>query len=161
MKTNYSFNLFKRFLIILFAFNFPLLGCGGGTSGTGGGGFNISGTLRTTNNAPVPGVQVAVVTSPNGQLMRASYNAVPVLNKTSQMAVTDSQGQFNLSLNDRPDNITLAFQGDTFDSMVDVLAVPSTATKLNLNLKIDQETYEINEELEQFEDDEGNEVERD
>lgn len=152
-----SFLHFTLCIVGLFIF-----GCGGGTSGTGGGGLNIAGTLRTTNNMPVQGVQVAVTTSPqgNGKLMKVSYSSAPVLDKNTSMATTDSQGMFNLSIDYRPDKFSLAFQGEVFDSMYEVKAVPGTATQLNLSLLIDPETYEINEELEQFEDDEGNEVEK-
>ncbi len=139
-------------------------GCGssgGGTSGTGGGGFDIVGVLRTSTNIPVQGVQVSVATAPSGgMLMKVSYSGTPEFNKSTPADVTDSQGQFNLSLDSRPQTITLVFQGDTFDSTVDIASVPGTAVKLNLDLVLDTDTNEINEDSEKFEDDEGNDIDK-
>lgn len=169
MKEKFNLKVFKSYLttfvtVLLFSLNFSWIGCsgsGGGTSGTGGGGFGVSGVLRTKNNVPVQGVQVSVVTASGGQIVKVSYVAGPVLDKESQQAFTDSQGQFNFSLDKRPDSLGFTFMGDNFDSTLEILSIPSVATNLNLKLLIDSETSEISEELEQFEDDEGNEVERD
>lgn len=155
-------NLLSILTVVLCSFPVAIAGCGGGTSGTGGGGFGVSGTLRTSGNAPVQGIQVSVASgAPTGMVMKVSYSSTPEFNKTTSadVDVTDGQGQFNLFLDSHPPTITLVFQGDTFESTIDIASVPGTAVKLNLDLVLDTDTNLINEESEQFEDDQGNDVE--
>ena len=134
-------------------------GCGGGSSGTGGSGFGVSGTLRTAANVPVPGVQVSVTQS-GAAVMRVSYSAPPEFSREMTQDVTDAQGQFSLSLDQRPESLTLLLQGQTFDSTVDIPTVPATAATLNLALIYNTETETVEEQDERFEDDEGMETKR-
>lgn len=138
---------------------FALFGCGGssggGTTGTGGGTFSINGTLRTAANLPVAGVQVAVVgsqSSVSGVAMRIIAHARAI---TSD--VTDEQGNFSLELDERPENLTLRFSGETFESDVEVAPVPVTATGVTLGLLYDEENESVSEESESYEEREEHE----
>lgn len=139
-------------------------GCGsdGGTSGSGGGGFGISGVLRTVGQAPVAGVQVAVVNTGSGvvrvSLSTSSPGNPAQTSKASTSDVTDHQGEFSLRLDSRPTTLSLRFQGDTFDSTVDVANIPSAAATVNLNLLLDEATETVEEESESFEDEAGEQV---
>lgn len=136
-----------------------LPGCGsdGGTSGSGGGRFEISGVLRTSGQAPLAGVRVDVAQIANS-LVRVSLSDAPPSRSEQPGDVTDEQGQFFLSLDSRPQQITLQFTGESFDSTYLISNIPGMAATVNLELILNGETEELEEQSEQFEDDEGAEL---
>lgn len=140
-----------------------VVGCGGGTSGTGGGGFKIAGVLRNSNGAPVSGVVVSAYDASGFMVTKVSYLVGPDSslsggNQGEQSVITDGQGQFGLFFENRPMRITLTFRADTFDSVLDIPNVPAVASQLNLVLKLNSESNSVEEESEQFEDEEGREI---
>ncbi len=137
-------------------------GCGsdGGTSGSGGGSqFFISGVLRTTSQAPVAGVQVAVVL-PTARITPVSLSAGAEErpSKAALTATTDSQGSFSLTVDAHPDTVTLRFFGANFDSTFAIAGIPQGASSVALGLTLDPTDNSISEESEQYLDDEGSEV---
>lgn len=134
-------------------------GCGsdGGTSGSGGGRFDITGVLKTSGQAPLAGVQVAVVQDTN-LVAHVSLVTSPSSLKSPSSDVTDNQGEFFLQLDSRPQAVTLQFQGESFDSSYVIQNIPGNASSVALELVLNDETEEVEEQNEQFEDDEGNEI---
>ncbi|MFN8392789.1 MAG: hypothetical protein U0136_21025 [Bdellovibrionota bacterium] len=130
-------------------------GNGGGTSGTGGGGFEVTGTLRSVASAPLTGVQVSVAQA-DGVVLRVSGLDAPANNLTHD--VTDPDGHFSLSLDSKPTSIALLLKGESFQSSVTVDNVPESAVKLVLDLVLNEETAEIEEQNERYEDNDGDDI---
>ena len=134
-------------------------GCGsdGGTSGSGGGRLDITGTLKSSGQTPLSGISVAVVVD-NGPVAHISLvtSSVALANKSND--VTDGNGQFFLQLDTRPQTVALQFQGATFENSYVIQNIPSTAASVAVELVLNDETEEFEEQNEQFEDDEGNEI---
>ncbi|MDD2942198.1 MAG: hypothetical protein PHC51_04445 [bacterium] len=129
------------------------VGCGGGTTGSGGG-FVINGTLRTATSTPVPGVQVSLINA-SGKVL--SSRALKGLKRVTN-DVTDTQGQFMLELDETPTSFVLRFDDDVASSEVAILSVPATAATLIIDTLFDEDLHEVFEQNELYEDDEGNEL---
>lgn len=134
-------------------------GCGsdGGTSGSGGGRLDITGTLKSSGQMPLSGISVAVVID-NGPVAHVSLvtSSAALANKSND--VTDENGQFYLQLDTRPQMVALQFQGATFESSYVIQNIPTAAASVAVELVLNDETEEFEEQNEQFEDDDGNEI---
>lgn len=129
-------------------------GCGGGTTGTGGG-IQISGALRSLQGAPISGVHVAAnAVTP----VKASIGAT---NKSAldSTAVTDARGAFTVSVDLQVDEVpSLRFQGAGINREYVVSSLPVGTKIVDLNLNYDEDNDEIREESVRYEDESGNEI---
>lgn len=128
--------------------------CAGGTIGTG---LAISGMLETTGpvllaSASLPASLPA--TGPKTPLAGVLVTAVG----TSARDVTDTEGRFDLFVDDRPGNVQLQFKGKTFTSTYEVADIPPDAGQVDLKLSFNPENDEITKESESFQDEQGNEI---
>ena len=101
-------------------------GCGGGTSGTGGSGSHIQGTLLTkASKAPIAGFKVT-------------------LKGTSDFDFTDDLGNFDvLSDTSLEEPIELLFEGNNSTVTVEVNNIPDGTEKIDLDLSFDELSNDI------------------
>lgn len=124
-------------------------GCGGGTTGTGAG-VQLSGTLRSTQGAPIPGVTVTA----------SAVTPVRSERRDSSTAVTNGQGAFTVSVELNENEVpNLSFTGPGINSNFVVATVPPGTSIINIDLEYNEDTDEINEDSVNYEDENGHEIE--
>ena len=94
-----------------------LIGCGGGSSGTGVRTFD--GRILTTQNDPLSGATVTVV-------------------QTGDSTVTDAQGFFSLDSEDTKSSVDFAIDASDVHTVVNVATIDPSSTSISLNVKVDK-----------------------
>jgi|GEM_PF-5387705 len=136
----------------------PILqGCGGGTSGTGGGQFAINGSVKTAALAPVPGVEVVVTST--APAMSLGGETIPV-SKSINTDITDDQGQFMLELDTAPSSFVIRFRKNASESEISIATVPQAAATVILDTVFDTDTHSVSGHSELYEDENGVEVQK-
>lgn len=161
MRTNKIYNSIFTGIIIFVSL---LIGCAGGTSGTGGssgGGLGVNGIIRS-GITPMKGVQVSVINPVPAKSVAALRKSTvsPTVSPGSTIAndVTDDQGAFMLMLDEKTPEVSLRFRGETFNSTYTIRNIPDAAASVTVDLNLNQETDSIEESHKKYEDENGNEI---
>ena len=98
-----------------------VLGCGGGSKGTGGQTFD--GRVLAVNTQPIPGVVVTV-------------------NQSGESAVSDSTGSFEIYTEPVSGAVSLALSTDNFEGSVSLGDVPVGTARVTVTIELDEEAGE-------------------
>ncbi len=127
-----------------------LNGCGGGTTGSGGGVVQLSGSLTSTQGAPLVGVSVQAST------VQPIYSMASV---SGSRDVTDLNGAFTVSVKVMDaELVQLAFSGSGISSSYVVPSLPQGTSIVKVELDYNHETSNVEDKTIEYEDENGNPV---
>lgn len=128
-------------------------GCGGGTTGSGGGAaLEISGNLKEKAGNPLPGAVVSVAPSGTG----GNQVSGPMLS-----AITGIDGSFVLVLDRGPTDVALRVQSDDVDASFQLTQIPIAADAVRLELILDKDDGSLVSDYEEFEQESGSVLDTD
>lgn len=104
------------YLAILLSVLCFLIGCGGGTVGTGTGERSIEGRILLVSGAPLPDAEVIIL-------------------QTGESSTTDASGAFMIETSTTETELSLQIETDTFSSQVEIQTDPTDpVTQVNLSV---------------------------
>lgn len=110
--------------LALLIFVLSLVGCGGGSEGTGIGGNTLQGTVSLDENIPVEGALVTVA-------------------ETGQSALTDVNGKFSIETPVSVRKVTLAVSVNNVDGNVVIPELPVEPSTVDVDIHVNPETQSV------------------
>lgn len=138
-KGRFLWQVFCPSILVLVSAVAGVLGCGGGSKGTGGQTFD--GRVLAVNTQPIPGVLITV-------------------NQSGDSAVSDSTGSFEIYTEPVSGPVSLALSTENFEGSVSLGDVPVGTARVTVTIELDEEAGEaraegIEIEKEELEEDDG------